>query len=51
MLFVILVVVLMLALVAAVPVWPHSRGWGYYPSGLIGLVLMILLGSSLSGKL
>jgi hypothetical protein len=51
MLFVILVVVLILALVAAVPVWPHSRGWGYYPSGLIGLVLMILLGLSLSGKL
>jgi uncharacterized protein DUF3309 len=51
MLFVILVVVLILALVAAVPVWPHSRGWGYYPSGLIGLVLLILLGLSLSGKL
>jgi hypothetical protein len=51
MLFMILAVVLILALVAAAPVWPHSRGWGYYPSGLIGLVLLILLGLSLSGKL
>jgi hypothetical protein len=51
MLFIILVVVLILALVAAVPVWPHSRGWGYFPSGLIGLVILILLALSLSGRL
>jgi hypothetical protein len=51
MLFVILMVVLVLALTAALPVWPHSRSWGYYPSGLIGLFILILLGLSLSGKL
>jgi Protein of unknown function (DUF3309) len=51
MLFIILVVVLILALTAAVPVWPHSRGWGYFPSGLIGLVILILLALSLSGRL
>jgi hypothetical protein len=51
MLFVILVVVLILALTASLPVWPHSRAWGYYPSGLIGLVLLVLLGLSLSGRL
>jgi hypothetical protein len=51
MLFIILVVVLILALVAAVPVWPHSRGWGYFPSGFIGLVILILLALSLSGRL
>ncbi|HXM03605.1 MAG TPA: DUF3309 family protein [Chthoniobacterales bacterium] len=51
MLFIILVVVLILALVAAVPVWPHSRSWGYFPSGLIGLVILILLALSLSGRL
>jgi hypothetical protein len=51
MLFVILVVILILALTAALPVWPHSRTWGYYPSGFIGLVILILLAMSLSGKL
>ena len=51
MLFVILMVVLVLALTASLPVWPHSRSWGYYPSGLIGLFILILLGLSLSGKL
>jgi hypothetical protein len=51
MLLAILVVVLALALTAAAPLWPHSRGWGYYPSGLIGLVLLILLALSVSGRL
>jgi Protein of unknown function (DUF3309) len=51
MLLAILVVILALALTASVPVWPHSRGWGYYPSGLIGLVLLILLALSVSGRL
>ena len=39
----ILIVILVLLLIGAVPTWPHSRGWGYYPSGLLGLVLLILL--------
>jgi len=51
MLFVILEVILIVALTASLPVWPHSRGWGYYPSGLIGLVILILLALSLSGRL
>jgi hypothetical protein len=38
-----LLVVLILALVGALPSWPHSRSWGYGPSGLLGLVLVVLL--------
>ena len=41
--YTILLIVLLLLLIGAVPAWPHSRGWGYYPSGGIGLVLIILL--------
>jgi hypothetical protein len=43
MLMLILMIVLVLALVGSVPTWPHSRSWGYYPSGGLGLVLVILL--------
>ena len=39
----ILIVVLVLLLIGAFPSWPHSRSWGYYPSGGIGVVLLILL--------
>ena len=39
----ILVVILILALVGALPTWPYSRGWGYYPSGGVGLIVLILL--------
>lgn len=39
----ILLIVLILLLVGAIPAWPHSRGWGYGPSGLLGLVLVIVL--------
>ena len=39
----ILLVVLILMLVGAFPAWPHSKGWGYYPSGGLGLVALILL--------
>lgn len=38
----ILLIVLVLLLLGALPTWPHSRGWGYYPSGLFGTVLMIV---------
>ncbi len=47
----ILLIVVVLMLVGAVPSWPHSRGWGYGPSGGIGLVLLILLVLLLMGKL
>lgn len=39
----ILVIILLLILIGAVPAWPYSRGWGYYPSGGIGLILLIVL--------
>ena len=39
----ILIVVLILILVGVIPAWPHSRGWGYYPSGGLGLILVIVL--------
>ena len=39
----ILLIVLILMLVGAFPAWPHSKGWGYYPSGGLGLVALILL--------
>jgi Protein of unknown function (DUF3309) len=51
MLLLILAVVLVLALVGSVPAWPYSRGWGYYPSGGVGLVLVILLVLLLMGRL
>jgi hypothetical protein len=47
----ILIVVLVLLLIGAVPTWPYSRGWGYYPSGLLGLLLLILLILALTGRL
>ena len=39
----ILLIILVLALFGAIPAWPHSRGWGYGPSGLLGLVLVVVL--------
>jgi hypothetical protein len=39
----ILVIILLLMLVGAFPAWPHSRSWGYYPSGGLGLVLLIVV--------
>lgn len=43
MLLMVLTVVLILFLIGALPAWPHSKNWGYYPSGGIGLILVILL--------
>lgn len=47
----ILLVVLILILIGVVPVWPHSRSWGYGPSGLLGLVLIVILVLFLMGRL
>jgi len=47
----ILLVILILLLVGALPTWPHSRNWGYYPSGGLGLVLLILIILLLLGRL
>ena len=46
----ILLIVVVLLLLGAVPAWPHSRGWGYGPSGGLGLVLLILLILLLTGS-
>ena len=47
----ILIVILILMLVGAIPTWPHSRNWGYYPSGGLGLVLLILIILLLLGRI
>jgi len=51
MLGTILLIVLILLLVGALPSWPHSRSWGYAPSGLLGLVLVIVIVLALLGRL
>lgn len=51
MLATILIVVLILMLLGAVPRWPHSKNWGYYPSGGLGLVLLIVIIMALMGRL
>ena len=48
---IILIVVLVLLLVGALPTWPHSANWGYYPSGGLGLVVLILIILLLTGRL
>jgi len=47
----ILTIILVLALLGSLPTWPYSRGWGYYPSGGLSLVLVILLILFLLGRL
>ena len=47
----ILLVILILMLIGAFPTWPHSANWGYYPSGGLGLVILILLILLLAGRL
>jgi len=46
-----LIVVLVILLVGAAPTWPYSRSWGYYPSGLLGVVVLIVLLLLLTGRL
>jgi uncharacterized protein DUF3309 len=46
-----LVVVLLIMALGSLPAWPYSRGWGYYPSGGLGLVFVIVLLLLLSGRL
>lgn len=43
MLGTVLAILLILLLIGALPAWPHSRGWGYFPSGLLGTLLLVLL--------
>ena len=47
----VLIVILVLMLLGAIPTWPHSRSWGYGPSGGLGLILLILVILLLAGRL
>ena len=47
----ILFVILILLLIGALPTWPHSSSWGYYPSGGLGLILLIVLILALARKI
>ncbi len=47
----ILLIILVLALVGVIPIWPHSRSWGYAPSGGVGLIVLILVILFLLGKI
>jgi hypothetical protein len=51
MLGTILIIVLILLLIGALPSWPYSRGWGYYPSGGAGLILVVLIVLLLMGRI
>jgi hypothetical protein len=47
----ILLIILILLLIGAIPSWPHSRGWGYGPSGILGVILIIVIILLLMGRL
>ncbi len=47
----ILLIILILLLIGAIPAWPHSRGWGYGPTGGIGLVLLIIIILLIMGRI
>jgi hypothetical protein len=50
MLWTILIVILILLLIGALPTWPYSSGWGYYPGGGIGLILIVVVILVLMGR-
>jgi hypothetical protein len=47
----ILMILLVLLLLGALPAWPYSRSWGYFPSGLFGIVLVVIVLLALTGRL
>jgi hypothetical protein len=47
----VLLIVLIIVLLAVLPTWPYSSGWGYYPSGILGLIVVVLLILALTGRL
>jgi hypothetical protein len=47
----VLLIVLVLALLGVIPTWPHSRGWGYGPSGVVGLVAVVLVVMLVTGNI
>jgi hypothetical protein len=47
----ILIIILVLVLIGALPTWPHSKSWGYYPTGGLGLIILILIILMLLGRI
>jgi hypothetical protein len=47
----VLLVILVLVAVGALPTWPYSSGWGYYPSGLLGIILVVVILLALTGRI
>jgi hypothetical protein len=47
----VLLIILILIVIGAAPTWPYSRGWGYGPSGILGIIMLILLVMVLTGRL
>ncbi len=47
----ILLIIVVLALLGVIPAWPHSREWGYMPSGVLGVIVLVLLVLFLTGKI
>lgn len=47
----ILIIILILILLGVIPIWPHSRGYGYGPSGILGLIVIVLIVLALLGRL
>ncbi len=45
-----LLIILIVLLLIAVPVWPYSRGWGYFPSGILGIILIVVIVLILVGR-
>ena len=48
---IVLIILLIILAIGSAPAWPYSRGWGYYPSGLLGVILLILIILALTGRL
>lgn len=46
-----LFIILLIAIIGSIPTWPYSRGWGYYPSGGLGVVLVVLVALMLLGRI
>ncbi|WP_159586261.1 DUF3309 family protein [Chelativorans xinjiangense] len=47
----ILIIILLLVLLGAIPTWPYSRAWGYGPSGIVGVILLVILILALMGRI
>jgi hypothetical protein len=47
----VLLIILILLLLGVLPTWPYSRGWGYFPSGILGLIVVILIIMAVMGRL